>query len=344
MRLTALLALALVSACSSDDVDASTANPSSTGSDPEPSTSSDPGSTSTTSTTTTDGTASSTTTGAATDTTSGATTDDTDATEGTTDPGDPYCGDGRVDPGEECDDGNAFDDDWCTNACELPACGDGLVQPHAGEACDEGADNSDAGPCTSACELAVCGDGLVHEGVEACDDGNAKGGDGCEPDCTLSPYKHYGVATDVPIAALIGWELCHSNLYSDKGQPLDLPAKCGDADEVLLGCGKIGEDTLRVAAHGATDVVFTVVDVKAGEATYDNGVRWGFGLGWVQWLITPDDQSPFSCLGEPSKDTVMCWYINSNATWNAGARCGMTLPAAIGEASLWQRQVYRRIP
>src|SRR5690606_3094594 len=38
------------------------------------------------------------------------------------------CGDGHLDPGEACDDGNRVDDDACTNACALPRCGDGIVQ------------------------------------------------------------------------------------------------------------------------------------------------------------------------------------------------------------------------
>ena len=49
----------------------------------------------------------------------------------------PRCGDGHLDAGEECDDGNAVNNDGCTNTCRLPACGDGIVQ--AGEQCD-GAD------------------------------------------------------------------------------------------------------------------------------------------------------------------------------------------------------------
>ncbi len=45
-------------------------------------------------------------------------------------PGEPYCGDGIVDPGEECDDGGLADGnnyDECTNRCTIPACGDGVV-------------------------------------------------------------------------------------------------------------------------------------------------------------------------------------------------------------------------
>jgi cysteine-rich repeat protein len=62
------------------------------------------------------------------------------------------CGNGTLDPGEACDDGNPTDGDGCDSNCTVTACGNGI--PTAGEACD---------------------------------DGNPTAGDGCEPDCTLTP-------------------------------------------------------------------------------------------------------------------------------------------------------------
>jgi cysteine-rich repeat protein len=60
------------------------------------------------------------------------------------------CGDGALGPDEDCDDGNAVDEDGCTNACTLPACGDGILQAGAGELCDDG--NSSPGDgCTASC-------------------------------------------------------------------------------------------------------------------------------------------------------------------------------------------------
>jgi len=127
------------------------------------------------------------------------------------------CQNSLVNFGEECDDGNASNQDSCTNACHLPVCGDGFVQAvnnelcdngnlnsnsapnacrsncqpahcgdgvaDAGEECDDGdADNKDA--CTNSCQNAKCGDGFVQRGRgEFCDDGNNANGDGCSADC-----------------------------------------------------------------------------------------------------------------------------------------------------------------
>ncbi|PCC73515.1 Myxococcus cysteine-rich repeat-containing protein [Nannocystis exedens] len=61
------------------------------------------------------------------------------------------------------------------------ACGDGVIDP--GEECDLGLANADDGACTSACLLAACGDGLIRVGVEQCDDGGNSSSDGCSDTC-----------------------------------------------------------------------------------------------------------------------------------------------------------------
>ena len=94
------------------------------------------------------------------------------------------CGDGKVAADEECDDGNADDTDACTANCTLAACGDGVVQPGADELCDDGADNGPGNACTDDCTPNVCGDGKVGPG-EACDDGGVAAGDGCSAECKL---------------------------------------------------------------------------------------------------------------------------------------------------------------
>ena len=98
------------------------------------------------------------------------------------DPG-PFCGDGVKQANEQCDDGNRIDGDECTNTCNLPRCGDMIVQT-ATEACDDG-NFSNNDNCTNACQLATCGDGFVRSGLEACDDGNTVNGDQCTNRCAL---------------------------------------------------------------------------------------------------------------------------------------------------------------
>jgi cysteine-rich repeat protein len=116
------------------------------------------------------------------DGTSGAVTDDTAVpTEGGETGVEPIvCGDGVVQPGEACDDGNDAPDDGCSNDCTLPVCGDGLIQ--AGEECDAGAKNAPNAACLLDCKVNVCGDGFVGPG-EACDDGNEQDQDACGNDC-----------------------------------------------------------------------------------------------------------------------------------------------------------------
>jgi cysteine-rich repeat protein len=92
----------------------------------------------------------------------------------------PICGNGMVETGEGCDDGNTVETDDCTNACQLASCGDGHLQEGV-ELCDDGnADNTDA--CVN-CVGAACGDGFVQDGVEDCDDGNFENTDMCTNVC-----------------------------------------------------------------------------------------------------------------------------------------------------------------
>jgi len=90
-----------------------------------------------------------------------------------------YCGDGHLDPGEQCDDGNTTGGDGCSAICNLEECGNAIVDP--GEDCDDG--NLDVGDgCNDSCEIEACGNGVVDSG-EQCDDGNTVIGDGCSDIC-----------------------------------------------------------------------------------------------------------------------------------------------------------------
>lgn len=134
------------------------------------------------------------------------------------------CGNGIVEDGESCDDGNARGGDGCDGTCKIENgytcptpgkpcvsllyCGDGLPGPD--ESCDDGNAVSGDGcsstctvengyvcpafgqPCTPTTQPPVCGNGVPEFG-ETCDDGNTTSGDGCSSTCqTESGYTCIG--------------------------------------------------------------------------------------------------------------------------------------------------------
>ncbi|MGM0596218.1 MAG: DUF4215 domain-containing protein [Myxococcota bacterium] len=93
------------------------------------------------------------------------------------------CGNGIVDPGEECDDGNLINHDGCNEFCMIESfCGNGIVEP--GEECDD--DNQkDGDGCDHNCMVETgCGNGILELGEE-CDDDNIDTGDGCDGECKM---------------------------------------------------------------------------------------------------------------------------------------------------------------
>ena len=93
------------------------------------------------------------------------------------------CGNGIVETGEGCDDGNTISGDGCSANCQTETC----------------AEITNENSCTSVgcvwipgggygegyggyCQVNVCGDGIIY-GTEQCDDGNTASGDGCSATC-----------------------------------------------------------------------------------------------------------------------------------------------------------------
>ena len=135
-----------------------------------------------------------TTTTTCTTTTSETTSTTTTTTTTTTIP--PRCGDGKVDAGEQCDEGeNNSDapDATCRLNCTPQRCGDGIQD--TGEECDDDGNNSDTTPdaCRTDCTLPKCGDGVIDTG-EHCDDGAANSDttpNACRTDCTLPGLRRW---------------------------------------------------------------------------------------------------------------------------------------------------------
>lgn len=92
----------------------------------------------------------------------------------------------------------------------VPTCGNGVVE--AGEECDDGdvlgfAENFD--DCKNDCSLNVCGDGTINVGVETCDFVTALPPDGCRADCTTE--TDFDSQCGDGIVDLTRGELCDGN-------------------------------------------------------------------------------------------------------------------------------------
>jgi cysteine-rich repeat protein len=92
------------------------------------------------------------------------------------------CGDGHLDPDEECDDHNTASCDGCSSTCRIEACGNDRVD--CGEACDDGNTVSGDGCHGDCTRVERCGDGII-DGTETCDDGNQTPCDGCSATCQM---------------------------------------------------------------------------------------------------------------------------------------------------------------
>ena len=104
------------------------------------------------------------------------------------------CGNGALEPYEQCDDGNQVNGDGCDNNC-VSSCGNGVLD--GVENCDDGNQLNNDG-CSQLCQkeagwncvglpsvcTAICGDGLI-KGPEACDDANVASNDGCSSSCQV---------------------------------------------------------------------------------------------------------------------------------------------------------------
>lgn len=135
------------------------------------------------------------------------------------DAGGVQCGNGVVEAGEACDDGNGDDGDSCLSTCVEARCGDGFIERTV-ELCDPGGVDGGAG-CTSNCTVPTCGNGTV-EGLEQCDDGNFVDTDACPSRCLKAScgdgWVHRGV------------ELCDdgNSRNDDACLTTCVPARCGD--------------------------------------------------------------------------------------------------------------------
>ena len=182
------------------------------------------------------------------------------------------CGNGIIEPGETCDDGNTFDADGCSADCRSnEQCGNDVIDVAVGERCDDG-NTVDGDGCQENCALPRCGD-LVVDPDEECDDGNAIAGDGCNPQCTSDETCGNGV-----IDVVVGEECddgdtgvgdgCGATCRIEAcGNNIEDPGEVCDDGNLLSGDGCSATClSLEVCGNG-------VIDPVAGEECDDGGLR-----------------------------------------------------------------------
>jgi cysteine-rich repeat protein len=186
------------------------------------------------------------------------------------------CGDGILEGGEACDDGNVVSEDGCSATCQVESCGDGTLQAGLGEECDDGnLDNLDG--CTAACIDEFCGDGvandLPNEQCDGTDDGLCPGS--CQPDCACSVPITLGIHQCRPAAASV-----LSYYDSPTAQPIDsaivdgiLEMDCGQVDELTGRSICTCELTAPLMATGLLTICLnpTGESCAAGEIDCDGG-------------------------------------------------------------------------
>jgi len=217
----------------------------------------------------------------------------------------PSCGDGVLDFGEECDNGEENSNEGeCLVNCVKATCGDGFVWGGE-EECDEGGENSDTQPdaCRTNCRAAWCGDGVI-DSSETCDNGPENSDtepDACRTDCRAA-WCGDGV--------IDSGETCDNGPENSDTEPNAcrtncLPASCGD------GVLDTGEECDNGGANSdtASDACRTNCRLpRCGDGVVDTGEDCDDGNN-----ISGDGCS-WSC--EMENLPVLHWVSNSSTGWN----------------------------
>lgn len=248
----------------------------------------------------------------------------------------PVCGNGRLEAGEACDDGNVASGDGCDADCGAEpaetACGDGIRQ--AGEECDDGdlqpgdgcddecreeecgnsrkdsgeeCDPPRVGSCTPNCSIVRvnCGNGDVDPDEE-CDDGNDEASDGCF-ECR--------------------WECGDKRIDSSIGEECDRglsPELCSETCQWLPTCGdgevQAESDEECDPSNGVTCVACKIVDPSGCDGAGGNGSGGEGGCG--------GGGGPSECIPQAASELVLNGTFDGDMSGWAAHSPAVTLSLA----------------
>jgi cysteine-rich repeat protein len=188
----------------------------------------------------------------------------------------PSCGNGQLDPGETCDDGNNLGGDDCRFDCR-EACGDGIVDPD--EVCDDG-NQVDGDGCAADCSSnETCGNAHLDAVTgEACDDGDLQSHDGCDATCGEETRVWTDVSGPTPRAG-------HATAYDPRRGTLVMFGGCASGEVGPCPGGLLDETWEWDGAGWTARPTLDAPSPRAGHAmTYDAArgtvVLYGGCAGW----------------------------------------------------------------
>ena len=161
------------------------------------------------------------------------------------------CGNGTLDSGEGCDDGNTAVGDACNVTCNIEdgnACNSAAPGLTGNGSCASGICDTAGNSAPGVCEpQRMCGNGVLEAG-EGCDDANVLSGDACDAACDIET----GNACNDNVAGTVGNTSCASAICNRAN---GAPGVCSAADVCGNGVREVGEgcdDGNTVAADGCT--------------------------------------------------------------------------------------------
>ena len=195
------------------------------------------------------------------------------------------CGDGVVNTGEECDDGNSQDEDGCSSSCVEEFCGDGVVQGGLGEECDDG--NTEGGDgCSSTCttedQSCVAAIYLQCGSTDSWNNGGFGSTDNLDsyPDCTSGGTNKTGPEYTYWFHAYETGEVT-VDLQMPNNEDLDLVvledtgSGCGTTSGCVITGATAGDENITFNATQGMDYYIIVDGYSGAEGDYDLTVDCG---------------------------------------------------------------------